>query len=247
MWKRFFFIICLLACTFQCAAEDAKINKETFVSSGKARTYYLFAPASLGAKTPAPLLLTLHGSGRNGKSLVEQWKNLASAEGLIVAGLDATNEQAWAIPADGPALLYDLVEHLKTKYSINDRKIYLFGHSAGGNFALLMAMLESEYFAAVAIHAGAIHKDSQSYIDYAKRKIPIAIFVGDQDQFFPLQMIKETKEALEKRGIKPEVTILKNHDHNYYNLAPKLNKFVWDFLKPQLLLDAPLYKLYDIQ
>lgn len=240
LWMLVFF-------SFIVVAEDVKITKETLTSRQKSRTYYLFVPGNLTAKTPAPLLLTLHGSGRNGKSLVEKWKDLAAAEGIIVAGLDATNSQVWAMPADGPGLLHDLVEHLKTKYTIDERKLYLFGHSAGANFALLMAMLESEYFAAVAIHAGAIHKDSQSFIDYAKRKIPISIFVGDQDLFFPLQLIKETKEALERRAHKPEVTILKNHDHNYYDIAPKLNKSVWEFLKTKTLTDAPNYKLYEIR
>ncbi|HWW76511.1 MAG TPA: hypothetical protein VNZ44_14030, partial [Pyrinomonadaceae bacterium] len=66
----------LLLLLSPCALAADKISKETIEYEGKRRTYYLFAPAS--AKTPAPLVLLLHGSGRNGLSLVEKWKELAA-------------------------------------------------------------------------------------------------------------------------------------------------------------------------
>jgi poly(3-hydroxybutyrate) depolymerase len=246
MIPKTFVALSLFLC-FSSSAGDERIVKETFVSAGKKRSYYLFVPTSVKQRTSVPLLVTLHGSGRDGKSLVEKWKDLASEEGFIVAGPDATNPQAWAIPNDGPDVIHDLVESLKSKYPINDRKVYLFGHSAGANFALLMGLLESEYFAAAAVHAGAIHQQSRAYLDHAKRKIPLSIFVGDSDQFFSLSLIKETKEALNNRGFQPEVTIIKRHDHNYYNAAAKLNRFVWDFLKDKELASAPRYEKYDIR
>lgn len=126
-----------------------RISKEEFASQGRKRAYYLFVPDSVKAGAPAPLVLLLHGSGRNGLSLVEKWKDLASREGFIVAGPDASNSQGWSMTDDGADLLRDLVETLKSKYPVNTRRIYLFGHSAGAVFALNLAMLESEYFAAV--------------------------------------------------------------------------------------------------
>src|SRR5688572_20733241 len=54
-----------------------KIAREKFKSEGKDRTYYIFVPASVKPGTPVPLLITLHGSRRNGLSLVEKWKELA--------------------------------------------------------------------------------------------------------------------------------------------------------------------------
>jgi poly(3-hydroxybutyrate) depolymerase len=69
----------------------------------------------------------------------------------------------------------------KAKYPINPRRVYLFGHSAGASFALHMSLMESQYFAAVAIHAGALRGTTWKLIDLAKRKIPISIQVGDSD------------------------------------------------------------------
>jgi poly(3-hydroxybutyrate) depolymerase len=133
------------------------------------------------------LIVTLHGSNRTGITLVEKWKDLAKKEGIIIAGPDATDLQGWGSPQDGPDFLRDLVETLKEKYAINSKRVYLFGHSAGAIFGLEMSLMESQYFAATAIHAGALSKDEMQLIDMAKRKIPISIQVGDSDNYFPLR------------------------------------------------------------
>ena len=69
------------------------ITKELMTSGGKTRVYYLYVPSTLKAGSPAPLIVTLHGSNRTGVSLVEKWKDLAKKEGIILVGPDATNLQ----------------------------------------------------------------------------------------------------------------------------------------------------------
>ena len=71
-----------------------KVVRESLLSNKKKRTYYLFVPATV--KSPAPLIVLLHGSGRNGLSLVEKWKDLASKEGFIVVGPDADSGGGWS-------------------------------------------------------------------------------------------------------------------------------------------------------
>ena len=216
-------------------AASERITKETIDSHGTKRTYYLFVPDNY--KKNGPLIVTLHGSGHNGASLVEEWKNLASKEGIILAGPDSSNSQSWASPVDGPDLIHDVVEAVKTKYAINPRRVYLFGHSGGAVFALQIAVIESEYFAAAAIHAGAWRSHSElKVIDLAKRKIPIAITVGDRDQFFPLRDVNATCEALKSRGFTVQLSILGGHDHDYYSLASTINPPLWAFLAKQELM-----------
>jgi poly(3-hydroxybutyrate) depolymerase len=221
------------------AASD-KIVKETTTSAGRPRTYYLFAPASI--KAPAPLIVLLHGSGRNGNSLAEKWKDLAAKEGIVLVGPDALDPQEWSIPADGPQFLHELVESLKKRYQVNPRRVYLFGHSAGAVFALHMSMLESQYFAATAIHAGAWREQQHfQLIDYAERKIPLAVWVGDNDAFFPLAAVKETNDRLKERGFPIETNIMRGHTHWYYNLAPQINRQAWEFLRRNELPGDPIY------
>jgi predicted esterase len=229
----------------QARAAD-RITKETLESQGKNRTYYLMVPDSAKSSASVPLIVLLHGSGRNGFSLMEKWKELASREGIIIAGPDSRDSQGWQIPGDGPGFIHELVQTLRAKHPINPRRVYLFGHSAGAVFALNLSMMESEYFAAAAVHAGSWRTEKElSARDYAKRKTPLAIIVGDRDTFFPLPSVKATEGALKERGFSVEVKVMKGHDHWYYDLAPQINRDAWDFLKRHELNEDPRYEAYD--
>jgi poly(3-hydroxybutyrate) depolymerase len=131
-------ILLLLASASASAKDD--ITKELITSKGKTRAYYLYVPSSIKPGSPAPLIVMLHGSGHVGMSLVEKWKDLAKKEGFIIAGPDSLNSSVWNMPLDGPDYLHELVEELKTKYPINPRRVYLFGHSGGAVYALQMSV-----------------------------------------------------------------------------------------------------------
>jgi acetyl esterase/lipase len=119
------FLVLSIAAT----ASAQKITKESLQSQGTARTYYLFVPDSAKAK-PAPLLILLHGSGRDGRILVEHWQSLAKKEGIILAGPDAVVRQGWGRD-DGPLFIRDVIEAVQTDYAVDRRAMYVFGHSAG--------------------------------------------------------------------------------------------------------------------
>jgi poly(3-hydroxybutyrate) depolymerase len=68
--------------------------------------YYLYVPENVASK-PA-LIVTLHGSGRDGLSLVEKWKDIADQEGFILAGPNAMNSEKWNSADDSPDFLRDL-------------------------------------------------------------------------------------------------------------------------------------------
>lgn len=243
---RYLVLLLLLPVLFtQTAGAVEKIVKNTIVSQKHQRSYYLFVPEKVSASKPAPLIVLLHGSGRNGNSLVEKWRDLASAEGIILAGPDASNSSGWSLPADGPDFLHDLVEDLKIKYPVDRSRVYLFGHSAGAVFALFMSVMESEYFAATAIHAGGFRQPSEyEAIRNLKRKIPIAIWVGTRDQFFPLSSVRQTRDALAAQGLAVQLTEMPGHDHWYYDLASSINKNAWSFLASHQLTDAPQFTSY---
>jgi poly(3-hydroxybutyrate) depolymerase len=228
-------------------ASTAKATKETILSEGKKRTYYLYVPEKLSAAKPLPLIVLLHGSNRNGLTLVDKWKDLAEKEEIILAGPDASNPAGWATPKDGPDFLRDLIEELKAKYPINPRRVYLFGHSAGAGHALLMSLYESLYFAATAIHAGALPRQGYATIDLAKRKIPLAIWIGTVDPLVPLEVVRATRDTLIARGFSVELREMQGHDHWYYDLASKINKEAWEFLKQHELAEDPQYIRYKFE
>jgi poly(3-hydroxybutyrate) depolymerase len=243
MKSRIPLAIALLLVAVSCGSAKDDITKELIKSNGKERAYYLYVPSTI--KGPAPLIVMLHGSGRNGVTLVEKWKDYAKKENIIIVGPDATNVRGWGSPQDGPDFLRDLVEELKTKYPINPRRVYLFGHSAGASFSLHMGLMESEYFAAVAIHAGALRDDDMRVIELAKRKIPISMQVGDSDQMVPVKYCRATRDALKEAGFTVDLIEIENHDHWYYDKAAKFNQTAWEFLKKYELDKDPQYRKYN--
>ena len=246
--KRLFAILCvILASAFITSTPAQDIQKQIIKSQGKSRGYYLFVPEKLTADQPAPLLLLLHGSGHNGMSLVEKWKDLAKKERIILVGPDSSNPEMWATPGDGPDFLHDLITELQSKYPIDPHRLYLFGHSGGACFALYMSLYESEYFAATAIHAGALRTEDKKIVAIATRKIPMYIAVGTVDHFFPLADVRATRDMLNTNGFNVQLTEMPGHDHWYYDLAPKINAGAWNFLKEQKLAGDPRYTQYSFR
>ena len=172
---------------------------------------------------------------------MEKWARLAEKRGFIVAGLDALDPKTWRAPADGPAVLQTLVNSLTEEFPIDRQRVYLFGHSGGAVFTLVMSLMESEYFAAAAIHAGALGPTQYDIVELASRNIPIKILVGDGDRFFPVASVESTATVLREHGIPVEVEIIRGHDHWYYDRAGTFNKSVWEFLSNTELTEGPFY------
>ncbi len=240
-------VFLLILFGLQLNAASQNIEKGLIRSNGKERAYYLFVPEKLDAAKPVPLVVLLHGSGRNGMSLAEKWKDLAKKEGFIIVGPDAADMRGWAIPADGPAYMHELVESLKAKYPIDPKRVYLFGHSAGAGVAFYFSLLESEYFAATAVHAGALRGDDSSIIEGSRRKIPFSIFIGTADRFVPVNAVRATLDALIGAGFPVDYNEMSGHTHDYYGKSAEINAKAWSFLLKHALSSAPKYEEHNFR
>jgi len=213
-------VLCAFLVALAASAKE-KTAKSTFTFAGNTRTYYSFVPESEG---PLPVLVLLHGSGRNGEIMIGCWKDLAAKEHFIIIAPDAWNSAGWDTGPDSPAFLHAVVEEVAAKRTIDRSRIYLFGHSAGAAFSLVLSLIDSEYFAAAEVHAGALRPDQYNLFDYAERKMPAAIWVGDRDPNFPLDMVNATKKEFERHGIPLQLSIIPQHDHNYYAISDSVNR-----------------------
>jgi poly(3-hydroxybutyrate) depolymerase len=223
-------LISLLAWSARADAID-KASKQSFEFAGLKRNYALFAPPTAAA-SGAPLLVLLHGSFSNGAAIVGAWIPLAEEAGIVLAGPDAREAEAWQLRADGPEFIRALIDNVAAKHAIDRSRIYLFGSSGGAVYALTLSMLESELFAATAVHAGAWRQPNEfRAAQYARRKIPLAIFVGDRDEYFPLIAVRKTQKALEQSGHRVSVTVIPRHRHAYSEVSPAVNRSAWEFLQ----------------
>ena len=218
-----------------------KIVKQTISFDNKKRDYYLFVPEP-GPADPMPLVVLLHGSGRDGSSLAGPWQNLARKSGFAIVAPDSGDRAGWDMFAGGPDFLHDVIEAVKAKARIDPRRVYLFGHSAGGHHGLGVALLESEYFAAVAVHAGILNEITLSYTARAKRKIPFAIWQGTSDPIVPAAQARITEAALKARGFPATLTEMPGHTHDYYGRSNQINEGVWKFFEKHRLTSDPVFE-----
>lgn len=223
----------LLAVLVPFAFCGARVDSFEFASLQ--RSYALCVPQSAPASA-APLLVLLHGSYGNGAAIVGAWTALAEQEGIILVGPDARERDAWQLRADSPQFIRALIDEVAAKHPIDRARVYLFGDSGGAVYALTLSMLESRLFAATAVHAGAWRNPNEfRAVQHARRKIPIAIFIGDKDEYFPLFAVRKTHDSLAKAGHPVSVTVIPGHSHSYRQAAAEVNHDAWAFMQANRL------------
>jgi poly(3-hydroxybutyrate) depolymerase len=239
-WLLFLLILGLLAAG---PAVGAEPEKHSFSYADRDRTYYFLAADGTG---PAPLLVLLHGSGGNGLFMLEQWKEVATRENIALLAPDSLHTQiGWDLHKDGPDLIHEAIQTVAATHPVDFHRLYVFGQSGGAVYALNLAMLESEYFAAAAFHAGGWRKPEEyRFSDYARRKIPIAMYVGDRDEFFPVDSVQATEHILAQRGFPAELHLLPGRVHSYLDVPPDFHATVWQFLGGHALEGVPNYTAY---
>ena len=133
----------------------------------------LHVPSSYDPATPAPLIVLLHGytSSGAGQDTYMQVSALKDAYGFILVAPDGTREAGgnrprfWNASAaccnfggsevDDVAYLAGLIDAIKADYAVDDKRVYLFGHSNGGFMSYRMAYEHPGAIAAIASLAGA--------------------------------------------------------------------------------------------
>ena len=234
--KRGTALLLLMLVVSVAGAASGEIRKERITVEGARRTFHLFVPPGISPESPAPLLLLLHGSYQNGRELMGYWTGLARREKLLLVAPDSVDQVGWQIKRDGPGFIRAVIAEVAGQRPVDRRRLYLFGLSGGAVYSLTLAMLESDYFAATAIFAGAWREPSFfELLPHAQRKIPVAMFVGTRDRFFPLRDVMKTAQALETAGHPVLLELLEGRGHAYAPVATEVNEQAWEFLRSVVL------------
>jgi len=122
------------------------------------------------------------------------------------------------------------------------RRVYLFGYSSGGHFALLLSLLEARYFAATAVFGGALLPQWEKFIPYHERSIPIVMFQGTKDLIVPLDAARNTRDLLGRDGLSVQLHELPGVTHDYAPVSMAVNEDAWSFLRKVALSEPPHFK-----
>lgn len=146
------------------------------------RRFKLYVPSSYDRKRPAPLLVVLHGCTQDPDEIARgtRFNAIAEEKGILVAypeqpqkanGLKCWNwfDGAHQRRDQGePGLIAEIARRVITEYSVDARRVYIAGLSAGGAMALTVAYAYPELFAAAGIHSGIAYGAATSIADAMK-------------------------------------------------------------------------------
>jgi poly(hydroxyalkanoate) depolymerase family esterase len=132
------------------------------------RAYMLYVPASYASGTPVPLVVMLHGCTQTMSDFAAgtQMNDQADTGGFLVAYPDeptsANSEQCfnWFLPADQargagePQLLAGIVGDVEGAFSVDPKRVFTAGISAGAAMAVILGATYPDVFAAVGAFAG---------------------------------------------------------------------------------------------
>ncbi len=215
----------VLCCPLLMSAASAS-NSRAVRCAGWDMVYLYFSPEN-GKALPAVVLL--HGAGDRAANMLDAWRRIAEKQKIVLLAPELPRDLKFEDAA--PQVFRCMVEDAKQVVAIDPQRVYLFGNSMGGYLAFDGAMFESQYFAAVAVHANRIAPDYEWIVTRAQRKTPIAIYIGDHDQFFSQDAVRKTRDLLHKAGFPVHYVELDRHDHNYYARADEINADAWMFMK----------------
>jgi polyhydroxybutyrate depolymerase len=139
------------------------------------RPVALRVPPGYNPATAAPLLILLHGYSSNGSAQEGYLKfgGEADKRGVLYAIPDGTpdsrNNRFWnatdaccnlyGSTVDDVAFLVDVVKAVAAKYTVDTRRVYLFGHSNGAFMSFRMACDQAGVFTAIAALNGAMENN----------------------------------------------------------------------------------------
>ena len=163
----------------------------SFVSSGIERTYLLHVPARYDPSRPTPLVISLHGAGLWGAAQkdMSRWNEAADDEGFIVvypSGVGGRGVRVWHVEPGNPlgrdnVFIAELIDTLRAKYNIDERRIYANGLSNGGGMSFGLSCALSSRIAAVGLVGSAQTEAWSSCKDTSA--VPMINFHGTADRF----------------------------------------------------------------
>ncbi|MDQ3928760.1 MAG: PHB depolymerase family esterase, partial [Chloroflexota bacterium] len=132
------------------------------------RDYRLYIPAGYQAGTPLPLLVVLHGCGQDPTSMaVDTHFNVYADQFNFLAlyprqpqSANGTRCWNWFLPehqqrgAGEPALIAGMTAQVQSRYSVDSRRIFVTGLSAGAAMSVIMGATYPDVYAAIGVSSG---------------------------------------------------------------------------------------------
>jgi len=170
--------------------------------------------------TPArawPLVMALHGGSGNGRGFLWSWLRDARSHGAILVAPTATGA-TWALmgeDTDTPNLAR-ILESVRSRWNVDPARMLLTGMSDGGTFCYVTGLENASPFTHLAPVAATFHPLMAEMADAERlRGLPVYLVHGRLDWMFPVQVARQTQQALSAAGANVTYRELDDLSHCY--------------------------------
>jgi polyhydroxybutyrate depolymerase len=150
-----------------CSSSDEPDIPEQLQFGGD-RPTFLHVPDDYDPAEPTPLLVVLHGYGANSylQLAFTRFRELPETENVLMVAPDGVvgddGQQSWHVgdyccghhDTDDLGYIVGLVEEISSVWNVDRDRVYVFGHSNGGNMSYYLGCEAADVFAGVLSLAG---------------------------------------------------------------------------------------------
>ena len=192
-YARWFFLPVLLMLLGGCAVtqpQDTPVSQQMEVDPTTGNGYYIYVPSTYRPETPAPLIITCHGTPPYdiAEHHIREWKMLGERNGCIILApkLDGTD----GIFGDGPIVgmladeryILSLVSLVSYRYNIDRANIMITGFSGGGFPTYWIGLRHPDIFSCVvARNCNFSEHNIDGWLAPESTGTPVYIYYGELD------------------------------------------------------------------
>jgi phospholipase/carboxylesterase len=190
--------------------------------------FSLYVPEYYTPDRSWPLVMALHGGSGNGRNFLWSWLRDARSFGAILVAPTATGnasakgdtpaKNTWALmgeDTDTPNLVR-ILDHVRSHWNVDLGRLLLTGMSDGGTFCYVTGLESASPFTHLAPVASTFHPLMAEMADAQRlRGLPVYLVHGRLDWMFPVQVARQTQQALSAAGADVTYREIDDLSHSY--------------------------------
>ncbi|HEY7216431.1 MAG TPA: alpha/beta hydrolase [Thermoanaerobaculia bacterium] len=186
-------------------------------------SYFLFyVPQGADLAQPTPVVLFFHGAGWNPASYRAVIGAAADKAGCAVA-MPKSSDYGWGTEADARTVA-ETLSLVRQKLPVDDRRIAVAGHSAGGAYAYLLAYAGSQYSAVFTMAASYYPVSKLADPAYTP---PIHMYYGTKDPNYTGGAYANLKAQWSRLGVPWEEDVQEGYGHTNWPGTSVTNGFLF--------------------